>query len=82
VEPRIILAEADDVITVPRAALFRDGNRWAVFVEEDGEAVLRIVELGLANAFSAEITEGLEIGEKVVLQPSDRVSAGSRLRPR
>jgi len=82
VEPRIILAEADDVITVPRAALFRDGNRWAVFVEEDGEAVLRIVELGLANAFSAEITAGLEIGEKVVLQPSDRVSAGSRLQPR
>jgi HlyD family secretion protein len=82
VEPRIILAEADDVITVPRAALFRDGNQWAVFVAENGAAVLRIVKLGLANAFAAEITAGLEIGEKVVLQPSDRVSAGSRLQPR
>jgi len=82
VEPRIILAEADDIITVPQAALFRDGNQWAVFVAENGTAVLRIVELGLANAFAAEITAGLEIGEKVVLQPSDRVSAGSRLQPR
>ena len=82
VEPRIILAEAGDVLTVPRAALFRDGDRWAVFVTENSEAVLRIVELGLANAFTAEITTGLTAGEQVVLQPSDRVSAGSRLQPR
>jgi len=82
VEPRIILAEADDVITVPRAALFRDGDRWAVFVAENDQAVLRIVELGLANAFAAEITTGLAVGEQVVLQPSDRVSAGSRLKSR
>ena len=82
VEPRIILAETENVITVPRAALFRDGDRWAVFVAEDGEAVLRIVEIGLANGFAAEITSGLEVGEQVVLQPSDRVSAGSRLQLR
>ncbi len=82
VEPRIILAEAEDVLTVPRAALFRDGDQWAVFVSENNTAVLRIVELGLRNAFSAEITSGLTAGERVVLQPSDRVSAGSRLQPR
>lgn len=82
VEPRIILAEADNVITVPRAALFREGNNWAVFVFDNGEAVLRMVKLGLANAFDAEITEGLDVGEQVVLQPNDRVSNGSRLQPR
>ena len=82
VEPRIILAEADNIINVPRAALFRDGERWAVFVAEDDVAVLRFVELGLANPFSAEITSGLEVGEQVVLQPSDRVDEGSRLQPR
>lgn len=82
VEPRIILAEADNVLTVPRATLFRDGDRWAVFVAENSTAVLRIVELGLANAFEAEIITGLAGSEQVVLQPSDRVSAGSRLQPR
>jgi HlyD family secretion protein len=82
VEPRIILAEASDILTVPRAALFRDGDQWAVFVAENDTAVLRIVELGLSNAFAAEITSGLAVGERVVLQPSDRVSAGSRLQPR
>ena len=82
VEPRIILAEADDVLIVPRAALFRDGERWAVFIAEDEVAALRHVELGLTNAFRAEVVSGLEVGEQVVLQPSDRVSADSRLQPR
>ena len=82
VEPRIILAEAEDVLTVPRAALFRDGDQWAVFVAENDSAVLRVVELGLGNAFVAEISSGLTEGEQVVLQPSDRVSAGSRLQSR
>ncbi len=82
VEPRIILDEARDVLTVPRAALFRDGDRWAVFVANDDTAVLRIVELGLENAFIAEVTAGLDEGERVVLQPGDRVSAGSRLQSR
>ena len=82
VEPRIILAEAHNVLTAPRAALFRDGDQWAVFVDENGTAVLRVVELGLANAFKAEITAGLDVGDQIVLQPSDRVSAGSRLQQR
>ena len=73
---------ADDVLIVPRAALFRDGERWAVFVAEDEVAVLRHVELGLTNAFRAEVINGLEAGEQVVLQPSDRVSADSPLQPR
>lgn len=82
VEPRIILAEAEDILTVPRAALFRDGDRWAVFVAENDSATLRHVELGLKNAFTAEIRSGLSAGELAVLQPSDRVSAGSRLQSR
>ena len=42
----------------------------------------RVVEIGLANPFTAEVTAGLEVGERVVLQPSDRVMAGTRLEPR
>lgn len=82
VEPRIILDEARDVLTIPRAALFRDGDRWAVFIADDDEAVLRTVELGLENAFIAEVTNGLDEGERIVLQPGDRVVAGSRLQLR
>jgi HlyD family secretion protein len=79
VEPRIVLWEADDVLRVPLSALFRQGDRWAVFVEQGGRAVLREVELGQGNGLEAEVRGGLEAGERVVLHPGDRVSPGVRL---
>ena len=82
VEPRIILAEADDVVKVPRSALFRDGEHWAVFVDAGGSAETRHVELGLNNDLEAQVVEGLEVGERVVVQPSGRVTAGARLQDR
>lgn len=82
VEPRIILSEAADVLKVPRSALFRDGERWAVFVENGGNAVIRHVELGLQNDLEAEIVAGVDLGERVVVQPSDRVTEGARLKDR
>lgn len=82
VQARIILAEQKDVLKVPHAALFRDGDRWAVFVMEDGTARLRHVELGLQNAIEAEVVDGLSEGEPVVMQPGDRVSEGALLRQR
>jgi HlyD family secretion protein len=82
VEPQIVLAESSDVLKVPRSALFRDGDRWAVFVADAGAAVIRHVELGLENDLEAELVAGLEAGERVVVQPSDRVTAGARLQDR
>lgn len=82
VEPRIVLAEGSDVLKVPRSALFRDGDRWAVFVADGGRARLRHVELGLENGLEAGINRGIEAGERVVLQPSDRVSDGVRVAAR
>lgn len=82
VEPRIILAAADQALKVPRAALFRDGERWAVFVNDGGRATLRHVTLGLENGLEAEVREGLAAGDQVVLQPGDRVSDGTRVEAR
>jgi HlyD family secretion protein len=82
VEPRIILASADQALKVPRAALFRDGQDWAVFVRDGSRARLRHVELGLENGLEAEIRKGLAAGDQVVLQPGDRVSDGQRVRDR
>lgn len=82
VEPRIILAESGDVLKVPRSALFRDGDRWAVFIDGGGTAEMKHVELGLENDLEAEVVAGLVSGERVVVQPSDRVTAGARLEDR
>jgi HlyD family secretion protein len=82
VEPRIVLWEEQDVLKVPLPALFRDGDRWAVFVDADGRAALRYVDVGRDNGLEAQIAGGLDPGERVVLHPSDRVADGVRIHPR
>lgn len=79
VETRVVLWEADDVLTVPLTALFRDGDRWSLFVAENGRARLRHVEVGQKNGIVAEIRQGIEAGEQVVAHPSDRVTGGVRV---
>jgi HlyD family secretion protein len=82
VETRVVLWEGENVLTVPLTALFRDGEQWALFVEEDGRAALRRVEVGQKNGVFAEIREGVAAGENVVMHPSDRVSNDTRIRSR
>jgi HlyD family secretion protein len=82
VEPRIVLWEGRDVLKLPLSALFRQGQQWAVFVADGGQAVLREVEIGHENGLEAEVTSGLEVGERIVLHPGDRVAPGARLEER
>ena len=82
VEVRILLWEGEDVLKLPTSALFRVGDRWAVFADVDGRARQRLVEVGRQNGLEAEIIDGLAAGERVVLQPSDRVFEGVRIQAR
>jgi len=82
VESRVVLWDADDTLTVPLTALFRDGETWALFVEDDGRARLRQVKVGQRNGVIAEIQDGLKAGERVVVHPSDRVTNGIRIESR
>lgn len=72
----VTIWNAEDVLTVPVAALFRKGEDWAVFAVKDGRAVTTIVKLGQRNDRTAEILSGLAAGDRVVLHPSDRVTDG------
>lgn len=79
---RVVLWEGSDVRKLPLTALFRNGGEWAVFVEEDGRARLRMIKLGQRTGLEAEVIEGAEPGERVVVSPSDRISDGVRIRSR
>ena len=79
VEARVVLWEADAVLTVPLTALFRDGEAWAVFTEQGGRARLTTVQLGQRNGLVAEVTDGLAAGDHVVAHPSNRVRDGVRI---
>lgn len=73
---RIALWREEEVLTIPVGALFRDGPDWATYAEADGRAVLRRITLGERNEDFAQVLEGLQPGDRVILHPSDQVADG------
>jgi HlyD family secretion protein len=69
---------APDVLTVPVSALFRKGDQWVVFADENGRARTVAVRIGHRNNRIAEVISGLGMGDRLVLHPSDRIVDGSR----
>ena len=82
VEARIVTDQVHHAVKVPTSALFRDGERWAVFAVVDDVARSRSVTIGHENGLEAEVLEGLDEGDVVVLHPSDQIEDGIRLRSR
>lgn len=80
VEASFIIWEGKDVLQIPASALFRKGDRWAVFVVEDNRAHQRQVEVGHHNGVTAEIVFGLSEGELVITHPDDSIKEGTRVR--
>ncbi len=71
----VIAGRADNAVLVPVEALRElDPGEYAVFVIENGEPLLRVVEVGLVDITSAEIVSGLREGEIV---STGIVSAGN-----
>jgi HlyD family secretion protein len=70
------------VTQVPVAALFRDGERWAVFAVERGRASRRSVEIAHKNGDAAEVVAGLSPGDQVIAYPVDTLRDGAAVVPR
>jgi HlyD family secretion protein len=73
---------SDSVLTVPVGALFRSGDRWAVFTLRDSRAHVAPVEINHRNNRLAEVVSGLAAGDRVILNPSDRVKEGTSVSER
>ena len=76
----IVTSRAEDVVAIPTSALFRVGEAWRVFVVRDGRAESRAAVIGQRNEDSAEILEGVDEGEQVILFPSEAVEDGVAVR--
>lgn len=79
VDVRIITGRREDTLAVPERALFRDGGGWAVFAVRGGEARVTPVTVGLKNDEWAEITEGLEAGDRIVSEPGNELEDGAKV---
>jgi len=69
-EVEIVLAELEDVLSVPIAAVFADGETTYCYrLDEDGRARRVVVEVGKSSDTRTEIVSGLKEGDNVLLAP-------------
>jgi HlyD family secretion protein len=79
VEVEFILKQDQDVLQVPGNALFRAGDGWAVYVLDGGRARRTVVKVGARSALAAQVQDGLQAGQTVIVQPDDRIKDGTRI---
>lgn len=82
IEAKIVVWEKPSALVVPSSALFRLGRDWAVFQVLDEKATLRRVEIGQNNGVEAQVSDGLELGNRVILYPSSALTDGTRVAER
>lgn len=76
VEADIIIDHIKGVNNIPLSTLFRHNGIWSVFKVIDGEVFLQAVTVGKRNSFFAEISQGLSVGEKVIVHPNNSIETG------
>jgi HlyD family secretion protein len=77
---RFIVWEGEKVLRVPASALFRNDERWSVYVINNKKAQQREVKVGQRTGLMAEILSGLDEGEEVIAHPDDSIKEGKRVR--
>jgi HlyD family secretion protein len=82
VETQIVVWEEPRVTQVPISAVFRKEQGWAVYAIENDRARLKAVEVGQRAGNAVQIISGLEVGDRVVVHPSEQVSDGIRVATR
>jgi RND family efflux transporter MFP subunit len=63
----IVKEEVTDGVSVPLYAVVTRDEKSFVFVENNGTAHVRMVEMGIVEGWLIQITKGLEPGERVVV---------------
>ncbi|AEM78599.1 efflux RND transporter periplasmic adaptor subunit [Thermoanaerobacter wiegelii] len=80
VDVDIKIGEKKDTIKVPSEAIVSDknGNEF-VYVVENGIAKQKKVKTGLAFDLETEIISGVNVGEKVILNPTSSIEDGTKV---
>ncbi|QZZ21449.1 HlyD family efflux transporter periplasmic adaptor subunit [Leptothermofonsia sichuanensis E412] len=83
VDTRIVIWEGKNSLKTPISSLFRcQQSAWCVFVVENGRASQRQIVIGQRSDREAEVRQGLNPGELVILHPTEQVRDGVRVRAR
>ena len=70
-----------DALVIPEEALTPEAERQYVFVVADGKAQRREVRIGGRRPGSVEIVAGLQAGEQVIVEGTQKVRDGAPVKP-
>ncbi len=74
-----VLWADDEVLQIPRNAVFPHQDGHAVFLVRSGRAELHPVTVGMQNGLRTQILDGLQRGDEVVAHPDERIEDGIRV---
>lgn len=80
VDVEVITDKAENVLMVPRDAVFEMEGEDRVFVVEGGKAVLKKVSVGIQSKDWAQIVEGLNEADTVIVDPPNEIEEGLRIK--
>ncbi|MFO7946996.1 MAG: efflux RND transporter periplasmic adaptor subunit [Armatimonadota bacterium] len=73
----IMMEAREDVLTVPNAAIRREGGRRVVYVKDDGKFAPKPVETGLRDSSYTEITGGVQEGQTILIGDIEKTDSDS-----
>jgi len=80
VNVRLRVQTLQDAVLMPSAALqFGARGNFAYVVGDDGKVELRTLEVGPSNGETTVVTSGLAVGERIVMEGTDRLRDGSEV---
>lgn len=77
VDIKITTASKANGLVVPYEAVLEKGKVKEVFVVDKGKARKRRVETGIGNELYLTVEKGLKLGDKVIVNPPDKLRDGS-----
>lgn len=75
-----VLEEYPNSIAIPTSCMFREGMEWFVYVVKEEKAVLRKITSPIQSQGMAMVTEGIEVGDEVIVFPGDITGEGVRVK--
>lgn len=76
---RLISANKENALVVPKSAVVDTQGRKGVYLVRNGQAVLRVVTLGLEEPDRVEVTDGLSEGDDVVSTGATSLRDGAKV---
>jgi membrane fusion protein (multidrug efflux system) len=80
VRASIVTAEAPQALVVPRAAVLYDKQKSYLFVDQNDKAQRREVQTGIEDGQVIQITQGVAIGDPVIVAGNAELSDGAAVR--